>query len=84
MTATRKRSIWIAIIVIYIACVCAAYALNVDLLLFALTLPFSTVISFFSPLLIHMSSIDLNNYLLFGAVVNGLLLLRFGAFGYID
>jgi hypothetical protein len=81
MTKVSKRSIRTAIIFGYIGLIAGSYLYEVDSALFFLTLPWSGLVAIFGMMLIHMFSSDLNSYLLAGAAINVLLLLRLSFFG---
>ena len=71
-----RKVIWSTVALLYAALVTVSYVLQINLLLFFLTIPWSCIVSFFAMLLVHMFSYQLNDYLLVGAVINFGLIVR--------
>jgi hypothetical protein len=84
MKAGYKRGIWAVIALIYFASALTAYFLQIDFILFFLTIPWSLIITMLGMLLIHMFSYDLSSYFLVGALLNVLILIKIAVLRYYD
>ena len=65
-----RKVIWSITALLYASLVAYSYSLDMDTLLFYLTIPWSGIVTIFGMLLIHMFPYDLNDYSLVGAVIN--------------
>ena len=85
MTKTSFRYIYGLLGLTYLLAVIVAYFLNVDFVLFFLTLPWSMIIAFLSPLLGHMfGGNSLNASLVVGALLNFIIFLKITFSHYSD
>lgn len=73
MMFVRKAG-WPILIVIYAVLVYLTYKYQMSEGLFFLTIPWSCVVAIFGMLIIHVSTIGMDDYMLMGGVVNVLLL----------
>lgn len=64
------------LVAIYLGAVAAAYVSDFSLVVMILTLPWSIGVTMLGMLLIHVGSYDVSTYMLGGAAINALLMIR--------